>query len=258
MIGRPLNRAWRIAATGFSFVMFGLSALALSITVFPLIALITRDGPRRSARVQYVLHGGCRVFIHLMRLLGLLSWDVQGLAQLAPRGRMIVANHPSLIDVVFLLSWMPQADCIMKQALLHNPFLRWTVGWAGYIGNASPEGLIDDCVTALRAGRSLIVFPEGTRSVPGRSAAFKRGAARIALASGAELLPVRIRCEPITLTKQNRWWQVPERPPRYHFAIGAPFRPTARLHAGETPGAAARRVTAELQQRLLPLTSDPG
>ncbi|GAC1629730.1 MAG: lysophospholipid acyltransferase family protein [Nevskia sp.] len=254
MTAHPLNRAWRIAATGFCFVMFGLSALMLSVTVFPLFALITRDVRRRSERVQYVLHWGCRIFIQLMRVLGLLRWEVQGRERLAERGRMIVANHPSLIDVVFFLSWMPQADCIMKQALQHNPFLRWTVGWAGYIGNASPEGLIEDCVATLRAGRSLIVFPEGTRSVPGQTAAFKRGAARIALVSGAELLPVRIRCEPITLTKQNAWWQVPAQPPLYRFVVGEPFR--AGEPAGETPAAAARRLTAQLQQLLVP--PEPG
>lgn len=246
------DRVWRTAATGFSFAVFGLSALGLSMTVFPLIALVTPDPARRSARVQYVLHLGCRGFVRLMRVLGLLSVEAHGIDRLRQRGRMIVANHPSLIDVVFFLSWMPQADCIMKQALQHNPFLHWTVGWAGYIGNASPEGLIEDCVATLRAGRSLIVFPEGTRSVPGHAPVFKRGAARIALASGAEMLPVQIRCEPITLTKHSAWWRVPARPPHYRFTVGEPFRAAVPATNAETPGAAARRLTEQLQQLLVP------
>lgn len=250
MNARPLNRAWRVVATGFSFAIFGCSALLLSLTAFPLIALIERDASRRSLRVQRILHRGCRWFVGVMERLGLLTWEAQGIERLAEPGRMIVANHPSLIDVVFFLSWMPQADCIMKQALLGNPFLHWTVRWAGYIGNASPEGLIADCAATLRAGRSLIVFPEGTRSVPGRPPVFKRGAARIALRSGAELLPVRIRCEPITLTKHAPWWRVPERPPHYRFTVGEPFRADAESEPEETAGAAARRLTVQLQALL--------
>lgn len=254
---RSLDRAWRIAATGFSFAVFGLGALTLSITVFPLIALFVRDRRRRSAAVQYVLHLGCRFFVRLLRTLGLVRCEISGRERLRLRGRMVVANHPSLIDVVFFLSWMPQADCIMKQALQSNPFLRWTVGWAGYIGNASPEGLIEDCVATLRADRSLIVFPEGTRSVPGRPPVFKRGAARIALASGAEVLPVQIRCEPITLTKHAAWWQVPERPAHYRFTVGEPFRADGLAEPGETPAAAARRLTERLQALLVPAGANP-
>lgn len=249
---RSLGRGWRIAATGFSFAVFGLGALLLSVTVMPLLALVLRQPQRRSAGAQRVLHWGCRFFVQMMRGLGLLSWEVSGVERLAVPGRMIVANHPSLIDVLFLLSWMPQADCIMKQALASNPFLRWTVIWAGYIGNASPEGLIADCAATLRAGRSLIVFPEGTRSVPGLAPSFKLGAARVALLADPEILPVHIRCEPITLTKHSVWWRVPERPPHYRFEVGEPFHARPLPQPGESRGASARRLTAQLQALLLP------
>ncbi len=246
---RLLDRGWRIVASGFSFAVFGLSALLLSITVFPLLALVSRDAGVRSARVQRTLHYGCRLFVWMMQTLGVVSSEVHGRERLRGGGRMVVANHPSLIDVVFLLSWMPQADCIMKQSLSDNPFLRWTVGWAGYIGNASPEGLIEDCVATLRAGRSLIVFPEGTRTVPGQAPMFKRGAARIALRSEAEVLPVQIRCEPTMLTKHSKWWQVPERPGHFTFVVGETFH--ARLAgAGETPAQAARRLTRHFEKIL--------
>ena len=249
---RLADRFWRVVATGFSFTAFGLGALLLSVTVFPLLALVSRDADRRRARVQGVLHYGCRWFAWLLRVLGLITCEVHGVERLMPRGRMIVANHPSLIDVVFLLAWLPQADCIMKQALTANPFLRWTVAWAGYIGNASPAGLIDDCAATLRAGRTLIVFPEGTRTVPGRPPQFKRGAARIALLAGAELVPVQIRCEPTTLTKHAPWWQVPERPSHFTYVVGEPFSATRIIRPDDTPAQAARRLTAHLQKLLVP------
>lgn len=257
MILGALDRLWRLGATAFAFALFGFSALGLSLSVFPIIALLTPDRHRRSARVQYLLHQGCRIYLTVLRALGLLSWRVHGIEHLRGAGRMIVANHPSLIDVVFLLAWLPQADCIMKASLGRNPFLRWTVAWAGYLGNATPDGLIDDCVTVLRAGRTLIVFPEGTRSIPDQPRPFKRGAARIALASGAELVPVRIACAPPTLIKHQPWWQIPARRPHFDFVIGAPFR-AAALTDADAPARAAREVTDHLQALLAPLPSSSG
>jgi len=254
MIFGALDRLWRLGATAFAFALFGLSAVGLSVTAFPLIALLTRDRHRRSARVQYLLHLSCRLYLAVLRGLGLLSWRVEGREHLRGSGQMIVANHPSLIDVLFLLAWLPQADCIMKASLSSNPFLRWTVAWAGYLGNATPDGLIDDCVAVLRAGRTLIVFPEGTRSIPGQPRPFKRGAARIALASDAELVPVRIRCAPPTLIKHQPWWQIPAHRPHFDFEIGAPFR-VARLTKGDAPAKAARDVSEHLQRLLAPLPS---
>ena len=139
---RTLDRGWRIFATGLSFSVFGFYALLLALTVCPLLALCSFNANTRSRRVQWVVHRACGHFVGMMKLLGLLSCEITGREHLqAGTGRLIVANHPSLIDAVFLLSWLPQADCIVKQALTVNPFLRWTVAWAGYIGNAAPDEL---------------------------------------------------------------------------------------------------------------------
>jgi len=250
---RGLDRGWRIFATGLSFTVFGCSTLLLTATLFPLLWLWSRDVDERRLRFQHTYHRGCRFFIGFMKTLGLISYEVHGLEHLRGGNRLILANHPSLIDAVFLLSWMPEAVCIVKQALWHNPFLSWAVRAAGYIGNASPEGLIEDCTASLRAGHTLIVFPEGTRSVPGRPPQFKRGAARIALGAAVPIIPVQICCEPITLTKGQKWYQVPERTPHYSFVVGAPL-PAARFAAtpGESTSQAARRLTRQLQAVLVP------
>ncbi len=253
---RALDRGWRIFATGFSFAVFGIYALLLALTVCPLVALVSWNPDSRSRRVQWLVHRGCGQFVAMMKALGLLTCEVHGREHLEAAGRrLIVANHPSLIDAVFLLSWLPQADCIVKQALTVNPFLRWTVAWAGYIGNSAPDELVVSCAEKLRAGRSLLIFPEGTRSVPGRTPVFRRGAARVALLSEAQVLPVQIRCEPVTLTKGEKWWQVPERPPHYSFVISEPFDAARFQRTEEAQAPAARRLTRHLETVLVPAVS---
>src|SRR3546814_9151487 len=103
-----------------------------------------------------------------MRALGVSSWEIHGAERLKVPGQLIIANHPTLIDVVLLLGYIPQTDCIVKASLFHNPFTRLPLHWAGYIGDSNPTQLVADCVATLKAGHSLMIFPEGTRSHPGQ------------------------------------------------------------------------------------------
>lgn len=254
-LGQAVYRGWRVFATGLSFAVFGFGTLLLTVTLFPCVWLSTRDVATRRLRFQHSYHLGCRFYIGFMQTLGLISWEVRGLEHLrgGDRGLLVLANHPTLLDAVFLLAWMPEAVCIVKRALWHNPFLRWAVVDAGYIGNRSPEVLVEDCVASLRAGNALIMFPEGTRSVPGQPLRFRRGAARVAMQAGVPVVPVHIDCRPITLTKGVPWYRVPEWPPHFRFVVAPPL-PAATFAArpDERSAQAARRVTGLLQTLLPP------
>jgi 1-acyl-sn-glycerol-3-phosphate acyltransferase len=242
------DRAWRVFATGFSFTCFGLGAIFMGFTVWPLLRLSSRNTRVAVARVQRAISASMRLFVWLMKTTGLLTYEVRGLEKLERRGQFVVANHPTLIDVVFLVGLMPEVDCIVKQALWRNIFLRWPVSWAGYISNETGEGLIAACVAALHEGRSLVVFPEGTRTRPGEPRVLQRGAAQIALSAARDLRPVTITCEPITLFKGNAWWRVPARRPHWVIAVGDPIPIATFLAAREPQPLAARHLTQALAQ----------
>jgi 1-acyl-sn-glycerol-3-phosphate acyltransferase len=242
------NRLWRIFGTGLSFVCFGLGALLLGFTVLPILRLSSPDRARGIARVQRAVSFCMRLFLWLMTTLGVVRCEVHGRERLAARGQFVVANHPTLIDVVILVGLMPEVDCIVKQALWRNVFLRWPVYWAGYISNATGEGLVAACEAALSAGRSLMVFPEGTRSRPGEALNFQRGAAQIALAARVPLRPVTITCNPITLFKGNAWFRVPARTANFVIVVGEPIPVAPFLAVGEPHSLAARHLTQALTQ----------
>jgi 1-acyl-sn-glycerol-3-phosphate acyltransferase len=244
---RPrLGYGWRVFATGLCFSTFGLGAAVLSATVFPLLALTAPSRAAQRRRIQHAMHYAFRLFVWMMKALGLLTYEVHGRERLVPPGQLVVANHPSLIDVVLLISLMPEVDCIVKRGLWRNPFLRWPVLWAAYIPNNEPQRLISDCAAALSAGHSLIVFPEGTRSVPQQPLTMKRGAAQIALAADAPIVPVTIVCQPSTLTKAEKWYQVPPSRPHWALIVGHPWRLSDLLPADLPPALAARQLTQHL------------
>ena len=144
---------------------------------------------------------------------------------------------------MLLVSQMPEVDCIVKRGLWRNPFLRWPVSWAGYLPNAEGEELIEECAATLRRGHSLLVFPEGTRTVPGKPMRMQRGAAHIALAADAEILPVTITCDPPTLFKGNPWYRVPARRFHMHVVVGEPVAAREFVRDNEAPVRTARRLT---------------
>jgi len=241
---RAVDRGWRIFGTGLSFVAFGVGGALLSFTVFPLIRLASsRETAGR--RIRCVLHQAFRLHIWLMHSFGLNSLEVHGRERLLRPGQLIVANHPTLIDIVHLMALVPDADCVVKRGLWRNPFLRWPVVWAGYIPNSSDsETLVRDCAETLRSGRTLIVFPEGTRTPPGQPMRLKRGAAQIALAAGCDVVPVSIVCQPLTLTKADPWYRVPPVTAHFTITVFPPVSARAYQRENETNSIAARHLTA--------------
>jgi 1-acyl-sn-glycerol-3-phosphate acyltransferase len=182
---------------------------------------------RRRVRTTCRLY--MRSFVGLMSAVGVLSFEFEGADRLGRPGQIILANHPSLIDVVFLIGFTPQATCIVKEALFRHPFTRWPVSAAGYVSNTSTYSMVERASQALQDGENVIVFPEGTRTTPGRPMQFHRGAASIAVRAARVVTPVFIRCEPTTLAKNMRWYQIPDRRVRITFRVGrdidlAPFR----------------------------------
>ena len=212
-----LNYYWRLLATGFSFFMFGVGGLLLRGLVFPILSLIPEDKHKKIQRAQRSVHYSFYLFIGLMHRLGVMTYEIKGLEKLNRPGQLILANHPTLIDIVFLISRIPVANCIVKEKLWHNPFTQGAVTHAGYISNADSEIMIEECVTYLKSGGILIIFPEGTRTKVNTDYNFQRGAARIALQANTVVTPVILHCDPSTLTKQDKWYQIPNN--RFHLSM---------------------------------------
>jgi 1-acyl-sn-glycerol-3-phosphate acyltransferase len=249
--GSLLNRWWRIVATGFSFVGFGIGGLLLGLVVFPLFVLVVRHRERRSAIARWTIHHLFRFFVAMICGLGLCSVEVRGRERLERRGLLILASHPSLIDVVFLMALVRHADCIIKAALLRNPFTRGPVRAAGFVCNDSGPGMIDDCVASVRAGNNLIVFPEGTRTPPGAALGrLQRGAANLAVRGALAITPVRITCSQQMLGKSDKWWRVPVRAGHFLIDVGDDIPADHHLAEAGAQALAARRLNDELTRHL--------
>jgi 1-acyl-sn-glycerol-3-phosphate acyltransferase len=242
-----LSLYWRVFATGLSFAVFGVGGLLMRIVVFPLLNLMVRRPERRVAAARTVIRRAFRVYVDMMRALGVLRYEIRGLDKLERGGLLILANHPTLIDTVFLMAFVKNADCIVKGALWNNPFTGGPVRAAGYINNGGGPALIDDCIASLERGNNLIVFPEGTRTGADGVISMKRGAANIAVRGARDMTPVLIRCDPLTLGKGEKWWRVPPRRVLIRIDVQDDLAIQSFTEGGASEVMAARQLTEFLQ-----------
>jgi 1-acyl-sn-glycerol-3-phosphate acyltransferase len=245
-VGALINRGWRLIGTGVSFTVFGIGGLILVVFIFPAIWLFSRDEETRARRSRAMVSLSFRRFLWMMHGLGVFDFDVDPACRAACRGDnglIVVANHPTLIDVVQLLAEIPHGNCIVKKALWGNFFLGGVMRATSYISNDNSDELVPACVEVLERGETLVIFPEATRTVPGQPMRLRRGAARVALAAVVPIQMVHIGCSPSTLTKAEHWFEIPKRRPCLRMRVGDRLDIGAFARDGEEPSMASRRLT---------------
>lgn len=244
--GSRLDHAWRVVGTALSFAAFGIGGVLLGLVVFPIINLTVRDRAKRRTVSRRLVQRSFAFHFELMRRLGVLTYEVRGRERLQREGLLVLANHPTLIDVVLLISLLPNADCVVKSSLVRNPFMRGPILAAGYICNDDGADLVDECIEAIHRGGCLLIFPEGTRTRRDAPMQLQRGAANIAVRGGFDVTPVVLSCTPMTLGKAEKWYHVPPR--RFHVVadVRQDIPVAAFVNATRRETLAARELTAYL------------
>lgn len=114
------------------------------------------------------------------------------------RSFVIVANHESFCDILVLLANLPmQVRFLAKRSVFRVPVLGWSIAAAGFIpvdreDRSRGTETVGAALQRLSGGRSVVIFPEETRTRTGDLLPFKRGAAHLALRSGLPILPVAL------------------------------------------------------------------
>lgn len=235
-MGRRLwIRVPRSLLGGGFFVLYGIGSLIIGCLLFPPLLLCgARQLMRRLVRASW------KLFVWGGRWTGLFRVDIspEDRAKLAAtKGRVIVANHLTLIDIVVLTVFLPDATAIAKAAARGNFFYSAIVKGV-FLVNDDPIGVMDEAGDLLGQGVNLVVFPQGTRvpaGVPRRP--LRRGAAQIALHTGAPILPVSITCDPPVLAKGQPWHQLADRVIVYTLTVGDEI-PVVRAEGSGTHAAA--------------------
>lgn len=169
---------------------------------------------------------------------------------------IFAANHNSFADEFFIpIGARRQVFYFAKAEYFTAPGLRGRAMAAFFRGMGqvpvargdlrSAAAVIDVGVDVLTAGNALGIFPEGTRSPDGKLYKFRTGVARLALRSGAPVIPVGlVGTRDVQPPDSKRWYR---RPVELHF--GAPLR-FGHLAEQERSSRVLRAVTDEVRAQI--------
>lgn len=174
------------------------SSLAFVLLAFPVSALLWLislpfDPLRRLNNRWMILQG-----IVVTRMSPFWKIIVEGREKIDHKQPyVIIPNHQSMLDIVFFNMLYHRLRWVSKIEVFKIPLLGWEMKMVKYIalerGNKhSVAKMMENCVTSLRDGISIVIFPEGTRSLTGAIGKFKTGAFQLAVKTDKPLLPVLI------------------------------------------------------------------
>ena len=251
---RPWIRIPRSMLAALFFSLFGLGGLLLGGLIFPILLLFGG-----SARIKRMMRQAVKAtwwaFVAFARVTGLFRVTISAADRLrlaSMRGCVIASNHLTLIDIVVIAYWLPDMTAIVKADAARNFFYSRIVNGV-FLVNDDPLRVLREAKDLLAQGVNIVVFPEGTRSLPGGARRkLRRGAAQLALHAEVPVVPVFITCDPPVLGKKQPWYDVADRIITYHLEVREAI-PSKRLTPEEDVShAAAVALTEEIHDRLWP------
>lgn len=245
-VSRALLRLYHWPANWVSWIVFGGVGVTLNVVCALMLPLPNRvrRGPAVRATIQKLFGAWC-AWLHATRLI-YVTWT--GFTPKALDGAAVyVSNHPGLLDATFVLARLPDTICIFKPAIMRNPALGPAALMGGYVSGDTGLDLIRDVAERLQDGRSLLIFPEGTRTAADVNLnPLKPGFALIASRARVPVRLVVIRAPRDLVPKGWPWW----RPPQFPAHVNVALLGDLVMEPGESALDTAARATQLFEQAL--------
>ncbi|MCW8914593.1 MAG: 1-acyl-sn-glycerol-3-phosphate acyltransferase [Magnetovibrio sp.] len=152
--------------------------------------------PRRAVQGALKIWGGAAIG-GLRWFIG-LRWEVRGLENLPDEPCVFACKHQSAWETGIFYLLVKDPSYILKKELISVPFLGWYLSRAGAIaidrkaGASALKGMVNGSKDRIARGQNVVIFPEGTRSAPGKPGTYHPGVAAIYKAVNAPLVPVAL------------------------------------------------------------------
>jgi 1-acyl-sn-glycerol-3-phosphate acyltransferase len=169
---------------------------ALSVVLYSAAMLLIAPFLEYPQRYR-LLMGWNRFAVQWARIVCGVRYQLRGAENLPRHACVIVSNHQSAWETIFLATLFPQVCILLKRELLAIPFFGWALRLLRPIAidrdnpRTALKQLAEQGAARLSMGNSVLIFPEGTRA--GRGAGilrFSRGAAQLSIHAGVDLVCV--------------------------------------------------------------------
>lgn len=180
--------ATNVMRTLYAFITFLTICISIQLIVLPLLIVPMKKSWRHHAMTCVICYT-CRLLVVMMPFAKRRFENSENKAYHKPG--IIIANHQSFIDLIILMAQTPKLVIVVKTWVWHNPFFGLIIRAAGYLHVQDGIETIQKKVQQrIQEGYSILIFPEGTRSVDLEIHPFKKGAFHLAKELNLDIVPM--------------------------------------------------------------------
>lgn len=242
---------YRSTAKIVSILYFAIGSMLIGFLIFPFIRIFSKNKNDFKVKARKCVSDSFKFFLFVSNVIGGLLIKGNKLDYLRNvKGKIIVANHPSLLDFVCITALSPNSNCIVRNGLKKTPYTG--IISQVYITNTVDfDELCRVCKEDLDNGNNVLIFPEGTRTPRFSRNIYQKGAARIALYAGCDILPIFIGgSDKYGLGKHDPLFSFnPVEKYFYDFILLPEIKSSD--YAGMPTPAAAKRITDKIEEEIL-------
>jgi 1-acyl-sn-glycerol-3-phosphate acyltransferase len=206
----------------------------LQIIITPLYTLIVLASfPLTPLNRYRITSGWAHIMLYLTRVICGVHYRVLGIENIPKTPSIVLSKHQSAWETLAFQQIFPAQVWVLKKELLHIPFFGWGLAMTSPIainrssGRAALKQIVQQGKDRLKQGLWIVIFPEGTRIVPGKKGKYGIGGAWLATHTGVSVVPVAHNAG--ELWGKNSFIK---RPGTITVSIGAPIDP-AGMKASE-------------------------
>ncbi len=234
----------------FLFGFFGIGALTINYLIFPIGGLFQK---KENKKLFYsnVIHKTWKFFTDMMvktNTIKITLANEQVLKNIS--GKIIVANHPSFIDIVILIGLLPKTVCIAKREIKKNVFMGNIVKSLYLINDEDKQDLLKESAEILNQGFNIVIFPTGTRTQEGETLKLHKGAAMMALHTKTDIVPIFIKTDKKFLAKNQKIYEASDCEIEYKITVNETIKIEDFAKQDLTEIQLRNRINADIKEKI--------
>ncbi|MDR1896551.1 MAG: 1-acyl-sn-glycerol-3-phosphate acyltransferase [Prevotellaceae bacterium] len=196
--GRPPISLLTVVNSLFFFNYFLLGSVLLSLSTL-FIRILPVKNSKKKLCLHYLIHYMCRSLFALAVTVKKIKINPHGETFKTPA--IIIANHQSMIDILQILALSPKIVFVVKDWVWKSPIMGLFVRFAGFHSISNGLDTVESYMNTIKAGYSIVIFPEGSRTNGLEIKRFHKGAFFLAEQLHVDILPIIIQNNCETLHK---------------------------------------------------------
>lgn len=214
----------RIILFSFALIFFSIGSILLGCVVFPVVKIFSGNEKLCKKRCTDIINRLWYILVKYLNFTKIIEIEYdKEISQI--RNKIIVASHPSFIDILVLIALIPNSLCLVKNSILKNFIMRNIVKSLYITNDNSVEDFLLESEKALNDGFNIIIFPTGKRVTEGEDVQIHKGAAKLSIHSKFPIIPIKITTSEPFLTKNQSIFQLGKNTVKFSLKIQKEIEP---------------------------------